>query len=346
MTDAHKQVDALTGNVPSIFGLSVDQKFALVPGNMKSAMGAIGTKKDIYRVDLRRTIVIEGLNPRVKDARYWEGIEALKESIKTHGWYPDKPLAGYIANINGENVCVIVEGGRRRDAGLLLLQEMTPEMADLYKVPVAPKGAGTSELELQYGLAQGNNNEQFRPYELAILVKRLATVYMQEDNQILKGLTGLVSASYLPKLKMVAGAPEEIATLVLSEEMSVTEAFNLMVKHGDKAVQVLQQAKAAADAAGSKKILGKHMPGRKMENLLKKESRSLYDAALLVKKDPGFAELSEETRAVLEDLMRELQEKETEYKAKEVPNGADDDALEGEFTRADNDAPALTQQIA
>jgi len=86
------------------------------------------------------------------------------------------------------------------------------------------------------------------------------------------------------------------------------------------------------------------MPGRKMENLLKKESRSLYDAALLVKKDPGFAELSEETRAVLEDLMRELQDKETEYKAKEAPG--DDDVLEGEFSRADNEALQLTQQTA
>jgi len=345
MTDAHKQVDALAGNVPAKFGLSADQKFDLVPGNMKNAMGAIGSKKDVYRVDLRKTIVKDGLNPRIKDERYWEGIRALKESIKLHGWYPDKPLAGYIANIGGQDVCVIVEGGRRRDAGLMLMAEMDKEMADLYKVPVAPKGAGTSELELTYGLAQGNNNEQFRPYELAVLVKRLETVYMQEDSQILKGLVGLVSASYLPKLKMVAGAPEEIAALVITEEMSVTEAFNLMVKHGDKAVQVLQKAKAAAEAAGSKKVLGKHMPGRKMENLLKKESRSLFDAAALVTADPGFSQLSEETRAVLGDLMRELEAKEKAFEAGEVKVG-DDDALEGEFTRADNEKPQLTQQTA
>lgn len=345
MTDKHLQVDALASHVPAKFGLVTDKRFSMVPGNIKAGMKAIGTQKDMWRVDLRKTHIVDGLNPRVKDAIYWAGIEELKESIKKHGWMPDKPLAGYIANIGGESVCVIVEGGRRRDAGLLLLAEMDPELADKYLVPVVTKGNGTSELDMQYGLAQGNSGVPFRPYELACLIKRLETQYGQSDAQILEGLTGLVSAAHLPKLKMISAAPEEIAAMVLSEELSVTEAYDMMVKHGDKAVEVLQKAKALATATGAKKITAKHMPGRKMENLLKKESRPLYDAAAKVQEDPGFAGLSEGTRALIEDLMRELKEKEAQFKAQEAEVGKD--AIDGEFTvvaeaaSADNDAPSL-----
>lgn len=345
MTDIDKQTDAFAAQATH-YSLVTNERINLVPGNVKAGMKAIGTQKDMWSVDLRKTVVKEGLNPRVKDDKYWEKVRQLKESIKKHGWYPDKPLAGYMAKIDGKDVCVIVEGGRRRDAGLMLLSEMDPELADKYKVPVVSKGAGTNELDLQYGLAQGNSNEPFSPFELAALIKRLETVYGQTDADILAGLPGLVSPSTLPKLKMLSAAPLEISARVHAGELSLTEAYNLMTIYGDKAVEVMMQAKAQSEAAGSKKILPKHMPGRKMETLLKKESRPLYYVVCKVKQDPGFANLSEENRAVIEDLLRELQEKEKQFQQQEADAAKALDEANGQKSLIDNEPPADAQQTA
>jgi ParB family chromosome partitioning protein len=351
------QHDALSSDVAKTFGLNPDMKFEAIAGNVKLAMADIGTKKDMYSVDLTKTIVLEGFNPRIKDDRYWEGIRELADSMKVHGWFPDKPLAGYAIKQDGKDLMVVVEGGRRRDAGLLLLKEMDPELAKEYRAPMVTKKNGTSALDLQYGLAQGNNNVAFRPYELAILVKRLQHIYQQTDKQVIEGLQGLVSASYLPKLQMVAGAPKEIADRVVSEELSVTEAYDLMREYGDKAVEVLTQAAAASKAAGSKKIMKKHMPGQKLAKLLVKESKPLFDMVKKVQADPGFAALSEDTRAVLEDMMRELNEKAEQYQAEEAQmlqaladaeaEAAGQTSLDVEGSqRADNDESGETHQVA
>jgi hypothetical protein len=313
MTEVQK--DAFNSDVAASYGLNPDLRVNPVAGRVKEAMAEIGTKKDMYGVDLEKTIVLEGLNPRIKDAVYWEGIRELKESIKKNGWYPDKPLAGYAIKKDGKDVIVVVEGGRRRDAGLMYVEELrqeNPEMAKLFRAPMVTKKAGTSELDLQYGLAQGNNGVPFRPYELAILVKRLYVVFDQTEKQILEGLVGIVSASHLPKLLMLASAPKEIVEAVMAETMSVTESYDLMNTHGDKAVEVLKQAKIVAKASGSTKIMKKHMPGVKFQKALVKESKPLFEIAQQIQKDEGYQGLSEATRAVLDDMLREI----TELKAK------------------------------
>jgi CBS domain-containing protein len=339
------------------FGLNPDLRINPVAGRVKEAMAAIGTKKDMYGVDLTQTIVLSGLNPRIKDERYWNGVRLLKESIKKNGWYPDKPLAGYAIKKDGKDVIVVVEGGRRRDAGLMLLEEMkleNPEFAKMFRAPMVTKKAGTSELDLQYGLAQGNNAEPFRPYELAVLVKRLYITFDQTEKQILEGLVGIVSASHLPKLLMIASAPQEIADAVVAETLSVTEAYDLMVKHGDKSVDVLKQAGETSKAAGSKKIMKKHMPGVKFEKALVKESRHLFDMAVQVRADEGFAGLSEATRAVLDDMVREINElkskcdeddtKMNQQFLGEEASAAGQDANEG--SGADNDESHSGRQVA
>jgi len=351
------QHDAFSSDVAKSFGLNPDMKFEAIPGNVKSAMSDIGTKKDMYSVDLRKTKVLEGFNPRIKDDLYWQGIRDLADSMKQHGWFPDKPLAGYAIKENGEDLIVVVEGGRRRDAGLLLLSEMDPELAKEYRAPMVTKKNGTSALDLQYGLAQGNSGVEFRPYELAILVKRLQHVYEQTDKQILEGMKGLVSASYLPKLQMVAAAPKEIADRVVNGQLSVTEAYDLMREHGNKAVEVLTHAAAVSEASGSKKILKKHMPGQKLAKLLVKEAQPLFDMVKKVQADPGFSALSEDTRAVLGDMMRELSEKAEQFKveeAKMLQAQADAEAEAAGQTsldvdggqRADNDESGEAHQVA
>lgn len=371
MTEVQK--DALGSEVALSYGLNPDLRFDPVPGNAKKAMENIGTKKDMFGVDLRHTIVIEGFNPRIKDELYWERVRKLKESIQANGWYPDKPLAGFAMKKDGKDVIVIVEGGRRRDAGLMLLEEyanqipegvadedLSPEamqakaFIENFRAPMVSKKAGTSELDLQYGLAGGNDSEPFRPYELAVLIKRLHVVFDQTEKQILDRLPGVVSASHLPKLLMLASAPREIVEAVDSGNLSVTESYDLMKKHGDKAVEVLRGAAQLAKAVGAKKVMPKHMPGARFDKALLKESKPLYDVAKQIQSDKGYAGLSEETRAVLDDMLREI----SELKAKcddqdqqALQKARDTEAAEAGQTnldmgKADNDEDQKGQQVA
>jgi len=355
MTEVQK--DAFNSDVAQSYGLNPDLRIEPVAGRVKEAMAEIGTKKDMYGVDLEKTIVLEGLNPRIKDAKYWEGVRVLKESIKKNGWYPDKPLAGYAIKKDGKDVIVVVEGGRRRDAGLMYLEELkldNPDFAKLFRAPMVTKKAGTSELDLNYGLAQGNSGVPFRPYELAILVKRLYITFDQTEKQIVDGLVGMVSASHLPKLLMLASAPKEIVEAVESEIMSVTEAYDLMNKHGEKAVEVLKQAAEVSKAAGSKKIMRKHMPGVKFEKALVKESKPLFEIAKQIQADEGYKGLSEATRAVLDDMLREIAELKAKCEQDEdaIAQAARNDEAKAagqtdlDIDKADNDANPGQSQVA
>lgn len=294
-------------DVPEQYGLSSTMELNAVTTGVKAAMKEIGSANDMFMADPRNVKIWPGFNARIKDDRYWERVGELADSIEEHGFYKDKPLACYVVKEDGKNVVYIVEGGRRLDASLKRqLRFQTDDERDAFRIPLVPKERETNEVDLVYGLAQGNNAEPFRPYELAVVVKRLKTVYGQTEEQILKKLKGIVSSTYLTNLLIVAGAPRQIADMVIAEELSVTQAAKVMNEHGNRAIDVLLQAKANAKAEGKEKVSDRFMPGKKLNNALKKEAPELYRSAQLVMQDPGFAGLTEETRAVLEDLMRDL----------------------------------------
>ena len=294
-------------DVPEQYGLSTTLELNAVTTGVKAAMKEIGSANDMFMVDPRAVRIWPGFNARIKDERYWARVDELANSIEEHGFYKDKPLACYVVKEDGKNVVYIVEGGRRLDASLKRqLRFESDEERNAFRIPLVPKERETNEVDLVYGLAQGNNAEPFRPYELAVICKRLKTVYGQSEEQILKKLKGIVSATHLTNLLIVAGAPRLIAEMVIAEELSVTQAAKVMNEHGNRAIDVLLQAKANAKANGKEKVSDRFMPGKKLSNALKKEAPELYRSAQLVMQDPGFAALSEETRAVLEDLMRDL----------------------------------------
>jgi ParB family chromosome partitioning protein len=302
-------------SVPEQFGISATLEMNSVSTGAKAVMKKMGTANDMFMIDPRKLRVIEGFNTRIKDARYWERVEFLVESIEANGFFREKPLSCFVVKEAGEDeqgepcmvdVIYVVEGGRRLDASLIRQRKMSAEDAGNFVVPCVPKDRSVSDVDLTYGLAEGNSNEPFRPYELAVLVKRLKVVLGQTDEQILKRLPSMVSASHLPALLTVAGAPRKIAELVISEELSVTTAAKIMNQYGNKAIEFLEQAKANAKAAGKDRITDRFMPGVKLTSALKKEAPELYKSAKLVMADPAFSSLSEETRAVLEDLMRDL----------------------------------------
>ncbi len=304
-------------DVPESFGMSTTLELNYISGQLKEGMRSLGKENGFVMGDPTKVRVIEGFNTRVKDDIYWEKINILAQSIKENGFYKDKPLACIVVRDGDENVVYVVEGHRRLDATLLRMSWMSEEEAQAFRIPMVAKDRETSEVDLVYGMAQGNNAEDFRPYEMAVLVKRLKQVYGQTEEQILTRMAGKISSSYLTNLLIVAGAPRKIAELVLTDKLSVTFAASVMNKYGNKAIEVLEQTEANSKKHGNGKITDRFLPGKRLESALKKEAVDLYKSAKQVAADPGFTGLSEETRAVLEDLLRDLSQHEDEQVAQE-----------------------------
>lgn len=298
------------------FGLGscVNVKPNLTPGNIKKGVKAIGTPNDMYMVDPRKVVIIDGFNPRIKDETYYKGIKELALGMKEHGFYRDKPLAGYVGVKDGEEVVYVTEGHRRHDAVLYWLDALEGP-SDL-RVPFVPKPRGTSELDLNYALIESNKSQDFRPYELAMLVKRLHVAYGQSEPTIAAKMGK--SIAYVRNLLIVAGAPEPIALMVLNGELSVTEAAEALGKFKDSAVEVLQKAKANSVAEGKSKVSKRFIPGHRFQAAVKKESGSLFEAVRQVRADEGYVALSEGTRSAIDDLVTRMEELEAKLAAKEA----------------------------
>jgi len=111
----------------------------LTPGNTKAAMKAVGAaSSDLWKVDPGQLRTLDGFNARIKNDAYAARVRWIADSIKANGFYPDKPLTGFVALEDGEEV-IYVTGGHRRHEGVLLAIE---EGADVPTVPVVIKPRG------------------------------------------------------------------------------------------------------------------------------------------------------------------------------------------------------------
>ncbi|KKN85064.1 hypothetical protein LCGC14_0282330 [marine sediment metagenome] len=283
-------------------------KFNLVGGQIKTAMRAAGKTADFFKIDPRKIHLLEDFNPRIKDRQYYEGTEDrpgivdLAKSMKLNGYYTDKPLAGFVAKVDGEDVIYLTEGHRRLDAVLYWMDNLGgPED---FMVPFVPKPRGTTELDLNYALVEANKAVDFRPYELAMHIKRLHCMFGQTEALI--ATKAGMSVSHVKNLLAVAGAPESIAKMVLAEEISVTEAAEAIGKYGNQVETVLNQAKANSVAAGKTKVSKRFLPGERFKKEVKKESDTLFDAVRTVREDNNYDALTEDTRKTLDELMERM----------------------------------------
>lgn len=138
----------------------------LTPGNTKAAMRAVGaSSSDLWKVEPGRLRVLEGFNARVKNEAYTARVRWIADSIKANGYYPDKPLTGFVALEDGVEV-IYVTGGHRRHEGVLLAIE---EGADVGTVPVVIKPRGTSMEDLMVDLVVGNEGDPLTTYEQAVV---------------------------------------------------------------------------------------------------------------------------------------------------------------------------------
>lgn len=228
----------------------------IIAGNVKAAMKDAGASSgDLWRVPRDQIKVLPNFNVRFRNDAYREQVRRLADSMKENGYYQDKPIAGYIAVENGENVIYVVDGHTRLEA----VDLANSEGAEISVLPVVTKPKGTSLEDITVGLHQSNTNRPLEPIEIGELCKRLIGYGLDEET-IAKRLN--LTAPYVGDLLDLAGAPSRIRKLVGEGRIASTLAITTMKKNPEQAADMLEEAVETAKAAGKDRATAKHLPGR------------------------------------------------------------------------------------
>lgn len=254
---------------------SADFTRDLVAGNLGAATKAAGAEAGkLLMVPVSALRRLDGFNVRVKTPDYLDHKNEIAKSIRANGFYPNKPLGGYVAKEGDENVFYVTDGYTRLDAVESLND---PEFGDggekIEKVPFVVKPAGQNLEDLTVALVQDNEGRPLSVFERAIVTARLKA-YGMEDAEIARRLN--VTTRYVSDLLLLAGAPAKVRKLLIDGKLAATEAVKQLRKDGSKAADKLTKAAAAAEKAGKKKATGKDVrkaagePTRKEEKAAKK----------------------------------------------------------------------------
>ena len=228
--------------------------FQFVPGAVKQAMAGCKSA-DLWKVPVNRLRVIDGFNPRIMSESYKTRIRWICDSIKANGFYPDQPLAGYVARDGSENVIHITNGHTRYAALMLAIEEG----AEVTEVPVVTKPNGTSMEDLTVALVTSNAGAPLTPFEVALVCKRLVK-YGVPENEIATRLG--ISETHVKNSLFLMAAPREVHHLVIEEKVSATLAIETLRKHGSDAVKLLTEGVIAAKESGKVRATKKDLAGK------------------------------------------------------------------------------------
>jgi ParB family chromosome partitioning protein len=228
----------------------------LARGNLKTAMAEAGAKNPhaLWMVPYGQIKIIPGFNTRIRTPEYEAHIEATKESIKENGFYQDKPLTGYVALEDGQQVIYLTDGHTRHEAAGRAIDEGY----SLENLPIVIKPNGTSMEDLTIALVTSNNGRALTPYETAVVVKRLLGMGLDEAT-IAKRLNFKTGKRYVDDLLSLIGAPKAVRDLVIAGKVSSSMAIDELKANGTKAVETLKAAVETAQASGKAKASPKHL---------------------------------------------------------------------------------------
>lgn len=270
----------------------------LTAGNVKAAMKDVNAvSADLWQVAPNQLRVLDGFNARIRNQAYEARVRWIADSIRENGFYKDKPLSGYVARENGQNVIYVTGGHRRHEAVLLAISEGV----EVPMVPVIVSQKGTSIEDLTVALVVGNDGEPLSLYESAIVCKRLAG-FGWDSKEIARRL-GYASTQYVDGLLSLAAAPLPIRRMVMENIVSATSAIEAIKKHGDAAHQVLLNALVKA---GGGRVTAKSMPGNDFKKAIKKHAEPMHTALTAVHADPNFSKLAPAVQSALNELLNNL----------------------------------------
>ncbi len=227
----------------------------IVPGVAKAALAAAGAKAEnngLFMVPVDVLRVIEGFNVRVTGTKDYEaGIAELANSILQEGFYKDKPLVGYVGKDGDADVIYLTDGYRRLEA---VKRAIASGAKEIERVPVIVKPSTTNMVDLTVALAK--TGTPLTPYEMAIIVKRLAG-YGVDEGQIALRLG--VTKRYVSDLQVLLSAPTKVRSLVMDGKVSATLAIQAMREDASTAADKLTEAVKRAKELGLDRATGKHV---------------------------------------------------------------------------------------
>lgn len=265
--------------------------------NKKTLLTTIAhTKGEAIMVSLDDLRILPGFNPRIRNHARNLHIRDIAESIKAHGFYADKPLAG-IAGFEGKrHVIYLTDGDCRYNACQLAISEG----ALLEFVPLVLKDRTTTMEDLTIALVRSNGGLRFSTMELAIAAKRL----FKFNKSIPKIAADLgFTPEYVSQLLTIAGAPHLIREMIESGEVPAAVAIQTLRAHGDDAVVVLQRAVVAAKASGRTGITRKHLPDQILKKAITKAAPTMVTAINRVKADPAFSALPDDVQEMIDNII-------------------------------------------
>jgi ParB family chromosome partitioning protein len=245
---------------------SVNLDLTLTAGRQKAMMEAATGKSTEYIVRVDQLRPLPGFNVRIRETEdYRSHVEALKQSIRENGFYMNKPLAGYIGKEGDEDVIFVTDGHTRLEAVNEINDEALKDDEQIEGLPVVLKSADSTLADLTIALVQDNSGRPLTPYEMGVVVQRLANMKGEGDEpmftkaDIARRLS--ITERYIDDLNVLVAAPAKVRTAVLEGTVSSTLAIQELRRDPKKAEQRLLTAVTAAKAAGKSKATRKHVGG-------------------------------------------------------------------------------------
>lgn len=234
---------------------------APVDPTMKAAEA---TTTKLYRVPVDKIKPIPGFNVRVESPDYIAHRDMIRASIAANGYDQTKPLAGYVAKEEGENVIYVTDGHTR----LAAVQEFnadpdTAEKDEIAALPVMVHPKEVSLTDLTVALHTANSGRPLTPFELGVVVKRLLAEEDAKKSDIAKRLG--VTSRYLDDVLLLANADAKVKQHVASGNVSSTMAIQLIRKDADSAAEKIEAA--VKKTAGTGKKATKKHTGPKMQKV-------------------------------------------------------------------------------
>lgn len=284
---------------------SVAFEHTLVAGSIKGAMKAAAAgSRDLWQVPLDQIRILPEFNVRIRDEAYLGHLRNIANSIKTEGFYQHKPLEGFVAKEDDENLIYLTGGHTRFEAARIA----NSEGAEIEVLPIVISSPGTSKEDLMVGLVRGNEGRPLTPFETAIVCKRL--INYGWDSRTVAERLGMTD-TYVDGLLLLIGAPNEIRAMVQSGELAASTAIQSLRNNGNKAVDVLKAGAAQAKASGAKRVTAKHLPGFAFNKIVKKQAPVFYSTLKEIKADPGYQHISGTLREKLDELLAKVAEAES-----------------------------------
>ncbi|BAW27374.1 hypothetical protein C206_02344 [Pseudomonas putida TRO1] len=289
--------------------LDLDFRMTIVKGNIKTAMkhgdgkGRSFTAGDLWWVSPKCIKVIPGYNIRVKSRSYHEKLKELEDAIFHNGFNKDSAISVIVIKDEDGGQSIYVKRGHRR------LQATLGAIARgkvIDTIPCIIASDNISEEDMTADLFDSNNGELLTPYEMAVGVKRMSR-FIPDDHAAIARRLGLWPAQVSDALLLING-PIEISEYVRDDVISFTLAVQILEEHGPKALQVIEQGRARAAAAGNstEKLKPRFVPGKVIKKAVTNAAPTMRTAIQDIRQDSGFQHLTPENQQKLDAILEQF----------------------------------------